>query len=275
VPVSLIYHDEPPTPPAPPRPVLITGAAGRVGQHLAAYLAERDDLTLRLMIENDEQRDRIDGLGDIVIGDIRDALSIRSAFDGIDTVIHLAANPNTRAAWTDLIGPNIVGLHNVLEAAVDAGSRKVVLTSSVNAVTASTHADRPIDEEQPMAPGNLYGATKALAEAVGRVFAQTHDLSVLCVRLGGVLPLEAAADRVPRGFPRVAISYDDVCQFFARCIDNRSVRFGVFNAMSEADAPLMDIGRAREALGYSPRHRFTSEGFVEVDSPATAGDSRN
>lgn len=272
--VSLIYRNEqdPPRPPQP-RPVLLTGAGGRVGRWVAKALAARSDLALRLMIENESQRERVGGCGEIVMGDIRDALSIRPAFEGIDTVVHLAANPSTRAAWTDLQGPNISGLYNVLEAAVDAGCRKVVLASSVNAVTGSALQDRPIDEEQPIAPGNLYGATKALAEAVGRVFAQDQGLSVLCVRLGGMIsPDTAASDRLAPGMKRVAISYDDVCQFFTRCVDDETVRFGVFHAMSEADGPLMSIDRARAVLGFHPRHKLTPEGFIDVSNPGGEAD---
>jgi nucleoside-diphosphate-sugar epimerase len=237
-----------------------------VGRRLAAAAKERGDFQLRLLIESEQQREKVDGLGEIVLGDIREALSIRSAFDGIDTVVHLAANPSTHARWEDLIGPNIEGMHNVFEAAAQAGCRKVVFASSVNAVTGSASKDRPMDEEQPIAPGNLYGATKALGEGVGRVYALQRGLSVLCVRLGGVMSLDSAREHTQhrKANARVPITHEDTSRFFLHCVDDTRVRFGIFHAMSGADKPLMSIDRAKEVLGYQPRHRLDAEGFVET-----------
>ena len=278
MPVSLLYHDDPafaerdaPREAAPgPRSVLITGAAGRVGRCVAAAARERGDLRLRLMIENESQRERVEGFDDVVIGDIRDALSIRPAFDDIDTVVHLAANPRFVAAWKDLVGPNVEGVHNVFEAAADAGCRNVVAASSVHAVISSTTQDRPVDEEQPNAPGNFYGVTKALAEGLGRVYALDHRMSVLCVRLGGVMSLEGARKHTAKRpwWERLPITYDDASQFFLRCIDDTKVRFGIFHALSEAENSLMDISRAREVLGFQPT-RLTTEG-AETHTSATA-----
>ena len=279
MPVTLIEHDDPITgsearrdEPATPQPVLITGAAGRVARRLAAEAHKRSDLRLRLMIETDTQREQVEGLGEIVVGDIRDAPSIRPAFDGIDTVVHLAANPSLHASWEDLIGPNIEGMHNVFEAAAEAGCRKIVFASSVHAVTGSAFEDRPIDEEQPTAPGNLYGVSKTLGEGVGRVYALHRGLSVLCVRLGGVMSLEVARghEKARKAFQRVAFSAEDTSRFFLHCIDDTRIRFGIFHAMSEAHRPLMSIDRAREVLGYAPRHRLGDEGFVDIRDETAA-----
>ena len=276
--VTLIYHEQPLAPPPPPRPLLITGAGGRVGSHLTRRLADRGEYRLRLMIERAKQRERVEGFEDVVKADLRDPLGLRSALEGIHTVIHLAANPSTHARWHDLTGPNLDGLYNLFAAAADAGCEKVVYASSVNAVTGSCREDRPIDEEDPIAPGNLYGATKALGEGVGRVFAQRPGLSVHCLRLGGVMSEEhARRDGLSNpSFSRTPLAYPDACELFRLCVEDRGVKFGVFQALSEVERPLMSSERARRVLGYRPRYRLTDDGFAEVaDAADPAGAARD
>src|SRR3954454_24933467 len=81
--------------PATGRKVLVTGAAGNIGSYFAEHSHERYEL--RLMIRGDEERDQIESIkqfGDIVTGDIGNLEQLKQHCAGIDTVLHLAANPS-------------------------------------------------------------------------------------------------------------------------------------------------------------------------------------
>lgn len=276
--ISLWFHDSESTEasaPDEPRSVLITGVAGRVGGLLIPAARERSDLRLRLMVETEEQRDAIAGVDDaddVVVGDIQDEAVVRRAVDGIDTVVNLAAASRASQPWEEVHGPNIVGAQAVLEAAAEAGCRRVVLTSSVNVIGGCGDDNMPIHEEQAIAPGNVYGASKAFNEAIGYHYAHKRGLSVICVRLGGVCDREKAARAIEKDtkFARLLISHEDTAQIFLRCIDDTRVRFGIFHAASDVENPVMDISRAREVLGFQPTRLRAPAPANESAKPASA-----
>jgi UDP-N-acetylglucosamine 4,6-dehydratase len=126
------------------RRLLDTNQANRVailsrGEHAQADMALRfDDRRLRLLV-----------------GDVRDRNRLRRAFSGVDVVIHAAALKRIEVGFynpTEMIATNIDGAVNVIEAAIDAGVKKVVALSSDKAW-------------QPISP---YGQSKALAETLFR-----------------------------------------------------------------------------------------------------------
>jgi hypothetical protein len=98
-----------------PRTVLITGACGNIGRKLRAAWADVYDLVLidRTAPEDDTE---------VIVADLAifDEEWI-THFHGVDTVVHLAANPNEFAPWDELIGPNLNALSNVFNAAALAG----------------------------------------------------------------------------------------------------------------------------------------------------------
>ena len=146
-------------------------------------------------------RSPIDGV-DTVRADINDLDAIRPAFDGIDTVVHLAAYLGDDPAG--LLSTNITGTYHVFEAARAAGVRRVVYASSgatvagyeadepyramVEARWDDVPADRPaVTPDDPVRPIGIYAATKLFGEALARHYADSHGLSMICLRIGRVL----------------------------------------------------------------------------------------
>src|SRR4051794_11126518 len=108
------------------RKVLLTGAAGNIGrgfrdEYVARY---REYYDLRVGVRRAEQFD--DRFDDNVVIDIEDNASLSEACRGVETVIHLAANPDWQAPWDELLGPNITGTYNMFEAAREAGCRRMI-----------------------------------------------------------------------------------------------------------------------------------------------------
>src|SRR5437016_3870927 len=96
------------------RTVLITGAAGNIGRKLRAAWADRYELVLLDLAPGDDR--------DVIAADLADAeRGWGEYFHDVDTVIHLAGNPNEFATWEEIQGPNLDAMANVGLAAALAG----------------------------------------------------------------------------------------------------------------------------------------------------------
>jgi dihydroflavonol-4-reductase len=115
--------------------VLITGATGFVGRAVADAAARRG-MDLRLLIRSDKYIEQVKHLRfERVDGNLTEPESLRKACDGVDTVFHVAAMYSMWVRDRDLlIRTNVEGTRAMLRAALDAGVRKVVYTSSVAAI---------------------------------------------------------------------------------------------------------------------------------------------
>jgi nucleoside-diphosphate-sugar epimerase len=230
--------------------VLLTGAAGVVGTALRSALSgyrvrlHDRDLSGCELRANEEPFE----------GDLADYPTMRRAADGCDAVVHLAGERRVRASWAELRTPNVEGVYNIFEAARQASVRRVVFASS-NHVTGmhDRRRDWPIGPGDELAPDSLYGVTKAFGEALGRYYADTSDLSVICLRIGWVTtaPLPENAE-----WRRMWLSDADLGDLVRRSLV-ADVRFGIYYGVS-ANTPLRyDMASARRDLGYEPKDDAT------------------
>ena len=159
--------------------ILITGAAGKIGN--ALRLGLRGSYSLIRLAD-------IAPLGtaaageDLATTDIRDLAALERAMSGIDCVVHLAGVPE-EAAWETVLPLNIEGCYNVFEAARRRGVKRVIFASSNHAV-GFHRRERFIDNTVDPRPNSRYGVSKVFGEAVGRLYADKHGLSVACLRIG-------------------------------------------------------------------------------------------
>ena len=198
--------------------------------------------------------------------DIADLEAIKPAFEGIDVVVHLAAWVEIDD-WEGNLSGNIIGPYNVYEAARLAGVKRVVFASSGSTIRAwsldepykalaeSRYEDVPAEFDRithkMTRPDSIYGASKVWGEAVGRHFADTHGMSVLCVRIGTVYE-----DDRPHNVHDFAVylSHRDVVQILKRCIDAPDdLLYDVFLATSDNPHGYRDLRHVREILGYEPQ----------------------
>src|SRR5688500_17081778 len=133
--------------------VLLTGAAGRIGTAFREAHGERYRFRLA-DLHADLLADTPGTDHEIVHLDIADAEACRKACAGINTVIHLAADPSPEADWENsLLANNIRGTMNVFRAAHEAGCWRVVFASSVHAV-GGPQDDEAIADDAPPRPVN-------------------------------------------------------------------------------------------------------------------------
>ena len=229
------------------RTVLITGAAGRIGSSLTRDLADRYDLSLSDVLTPQDTHG-----SPFVEVDIADLEAMRRLCQGIDTVIHLAADPSMEASWESLLPRNVVGLYNVFQAAHEAGCRRVIFASSVNAVFGYPK-DVQVRTDMPVRPLNLYGASKAWGEAVAYFYADQRGLSAICLRFGWVIDRHSDLIRPDHPYLDIALTYEDLTRLVVASIDAPdSLRFGVFHGVSNNRWKRLDISDARAILGYAP-----------------------
>lgn len=227
--------------------VLITGAAGRIGSYLTAAWRERYQLVLTDVKEPEETY----GFP-FVAADLSDFDGIRPLCEGVDTVVHLGADPRMQAPWESLLPNNVIAVRNVFEAAHQAGCSRVVFASSINAVYGYPE-DRQVHTSMPVRPPNLYGATKVWGEAVACYYADQLGLSAVCLRYGGVTPHDHPRISFDNSNLDIIITMRDLEKLTRGAVDAPAdLRFGIYHGVSNNRYKRLDISDARRDLGYVP-----------------------
>lgn len=148
--------------------VLVTGGAGFIGHHLVPALHVRGHETV--VLDNFRRgRSRVFALDGarLIAGDVRDIEHCRAAVAGVDAVVHLAAQSAVISAQSDpdyTLASNVTGTWHVAAAAREAGVPHLIFASSREVY--GEPASLPVHEDAPIAPRNLYGASKAAGEVI-------------------------------------------------------------------------------------------------------------
>ena len=165
---------------------LVTGGAGFIGSHLVDALLQRGDSVRVLDDFSSGRRENLPqgqaGL-EILEGDLRDPDLVRAAVRDVDLVFHLAAFisvPQSMVEPQTCFEVNVAGTVGLLEAARQAGAKKVVLSSST---AVYGDCDRlPISEDEALRPLSPYAVSKEVAELYARLYTQNFGLPVAALR---------------------------------------------------------------------------------------------
>ncbi len=244
------------------RNVLVTGPAGRIGVAFTEFARYR--YHLRLGIRSTPMPNYLADLETVHL-DISDPESCRAACHRMDTVVHLAADANAGADfYATLLERNVKGVYNILQAALDEGCRRVVLSSSIQAVSGYP-LEHQVQEDTPPRPLNMYGATKAFAEAVGHVFAHTHGLSTLVVRIGTFEHNRPQFEINGRNLSTF-VSARDMSTLLACCIDaDPDLKYGIVHGVSNNRYKRLGLTQTRALVGYVPQD--DSFAFFNINIP--------
>lgn len=171
--------------------ILVTGADGFIGSHLVEeLLIEGYDVRAFVLYNSFNTWGWIDTLPqnvknqiEIFQGDIRDPNGVKEAMKGIDAVFHLAALiaiPFSYHSPDTYVDTNIKGTLNVLQAARELGTSRVLVTSTSEVYGTARYV--PIDEEHPFQGQSPYSATKIGADRLAESFYRSFNLPVSIVR---------------------------------------------------------------------------------------------
>lgn len=194
--------------------VLVTGAAGSVGQELVRQLLDLNPAEVRALDNNETElfflgeRYRDTHNLSIYLGDVRDVRKLEDVFIGVDIIFHLAAFKHVGLSEYnpfDAVQTNILGVTNVIRAAMHQGVGRILFTSSDKAVN----------------PTNVMGTTKLIGERLitaANIAARNSGQCFSSVRFGNVIGsrgsvMQIFAEQIRRGGP-VTITDPNMTRFF-------------------------------------------------------------
>jgi FlaA1/EpsC-like NDP-sugar epimerase len=196
--------------------VLVTGAGGSIGSELCRQIAAHEPSRLVLLDHSENQIFEISGEMrrlfpilpmNAVIADIRDAQRVHGVFQRFqpNAVFHAAAHkhvPLMEENIVEAVTNNILGTRNVVDAAIDAGTRQLVFISTDKAVR----------------PTSIMGATKRVAEHIVRQAAITEGKNFVSVRFGNVLGSRGSViptflQQIKNGGP-VTVTHPEMRRYF-------------------------------------------------------------
>ena len=256
--------------------VLVTGMAGQIGGIIRQRLGDMYELS-------GIDRVGVEGVP-VTVADIADLEAIKPAFEGVDVVVHLGADPSPRASWDSVLRNNIIGTRNVYEAARLAGVKRIVFASSNHVVGnyplrqdpyKAIYDGRLGEVRRPFPPlttdltrpDSYYGVSKSFGESLGSYFHEEYGVSVICLRIGWVMTPDE-----PSFSPAALslwLSHRDAAQLIRRSIDAPvSVGFAIVNGESDNLLSIWDIDTMKRVLGYAPQDAAGEEWTDRQDAPA-------
>jgi len=162
----------------------VVGGAGFIGSNLVDALVERGDDVIVVDNLSTGYRRNLNPAAPLYEVDIAlDSEGLTSALDGREVVFLTAAMPRVPRSIEDPVGThavNVTGSLRVLKAAVDAGVRRVVYSSS-----SSVYGDQPtlpLTEDMTPGPLNPYACQKYMSEIYARNFSRIYGLETVCLR---------------------------------------------------------------------------------------------
>jgi uronate dehydrogenase len=220
--------------------VLLTGAAGGVGTFLRHELADQYRLRLSDRVAIDDCRDG----EEFVLSDLTSLESMRKAVKGVEAIIHLGGY-SVEGDWDSILQANIIGAHNLFEAAHLEGVKRIVFASSNHAM-GFYGRDETIDHTALPRPDSRYGLSKVFGESLAQLYVDKYDLEVLSIRIGNV------GER-PLDVRRLAIwiSPRDFAQPVCIGLEHADIKNEIVYGMSDNKRAWWDNSNALR-LGYAP-----------------------
>jgi UDP-glucose 4-epimerase len=255
---------------------LVTGGAGFIGSHLVGRLINNNNVTV---IDNlsSGKKEYINPKAFFVKKDLLDLEGILIDFEGIDTVFHIAANPDAKLSSVDTkthFDQNIVATYNVLEAMRKKDIGKIVFTSSS---TIYGRAPMPTPEEYgPLMPESIYGASKLACEGLISSYCHTFGFKSWIFRFANIIGERSNHGIIPdfieklRANPTELEVLGDGKQlksylYIGECIDqilfafnNSQDMVNIFNVGSQDHISVAKIAElVSNKMRLNPKFRFT------------------
>ena len=241
--------------------VLVTGSSGHLGEALVRSLRVRGERVTGL--------DVLPSPYTTVVGSVADRDCIARCMEGVDTVLHAATLHKPHVATHSaqaFVDTNVNGTLALLEAAVAAGVRAFVFTSTTSAFGHALRPppDRPaawVTEELRPVPRNIYGVTKTAAEDLCELVHRQHGLPCVVLRTSRFFPEEDDDAAIRQDFPQDNVRANEL---LFRRVDLEDVVAAHLCAIERAPA----IGFDRFIVSATTPFRPEDASDLRKDAPA-------
>lgn len=243
--------------------IAVTGAAGEIGSEIVNKLSGEGHNIIRITHPKHD-------ISDSYSIDLRNGGDLLEALQGVETVIHLAADRSATASWDSVLDNNIVGTFKLYSAVEKSDVRRVIFASS-NHVQHMRNIGDPNDPatmtEHPeicrpdsnMWPDSLYGVSKIFGEAVGSFYADRFGIEVINFRIGWFLTEEqlktkqSKKEAIARYARAMWLSPRDCRQAMQLAVEtDMSENPITVNLISNNSDRYLSIIETMHALGYDP-----------------------
>ncbi len=239
------------------RTVGITGANGTIGSVLRSGLADNYEIRSFTLEPADFP---------CTVADLAHDNEVRGLFNGLDAVIHLAADPSPSAPWESVRENNIEATFQVFEECRRVEVQRLVLattnhTQHGNSLLTTPETLDPSYGERmavtdPPNPDSLYAISKLFGEHLGKLYSEQHRLSFVGLRIGWIVaeddPTTKADTKAEAYMRAMFLSHRDCLQAFTRALEVEA-RFLLAYAISDNERRVFDLQATREQLGFWPR----------------------
>ena len=241
--------------------IYFTGASGKAGKHVAAYLIQKGHRVLNADVTQVKQ----DGL-DYLKVDVTDLAQVFSSMSahmnrdelrlgqtplGYDAVVHFAAIPRIlQASDVETYRVNVMGTYNVIEAAVKLGIKKIIFASSETVYGLCFSHDKPLPlslpvfEDDSTRPMDSYAMSKVVNEETAKAFHRRTGIDIYGLRIGNVIEPDEyhlfegfcknPEIRLPNAFNY--IDARDLGQAVDLCISKDGLGYQVFNVSNDQNS---------------------------------------
>lgn len=243
--------------------VLVTGAAGSIGEVLGRGLVDRGHTVVAL----DRAPEPEGFTGEWFTADCADPDAVEAVFvaaarsGGVDAVVHLAGMP-IEASLPEELESHVITTAALLDAMVRHGVSRIVYASSNHAVGRTPRAELGsdlLDVHVRPRPDTFYGVAKVAAEGLLSLYVDRYGLDAVSTRIGSFLPQPESV----RGLS-TWLSHDDAVRMFEACLTTPDPGFAVLYGVSDNTRGWWDLEPGRR-LGYHPQD--DAEGFADQVAP--------
>ena len=245
----------------------ITGAAGNIGITLTEGLADKYDLTL--FYNQHEVKQIYHRKFKTIKVNLSQKEAVKGTFEGLDAVIHLAADPSPASPWESILTNNIITTYNIFEEARRVSISRIIFASTNHVQHGQSMDDTPASLSpfyvrhrgymrlsDPPAPDSYYGISKLFGEDLGWYYWRMYGIQFVSLRIGATTQQDDPS--IPGGPDRedylraMFLSKRDCVEAFRRALQVNT-DYLIAYAISDNDRRVFDMKETMEKLGYYPK----------------------
>jgi len=247
--------------------VLVTGAAGVLGKAVTALLEREPGIELRLT-----DRAPIATPHEFARANLAEWDEAKRLCEGADQLLHVAAiHPWKRYSPQEYVDCNIKGTANILQAAAEAGVKRVIYTSSIAAMGYGCNSpdELPFDESRPCRPReDIYGITKHVGEQLCEMTRHRHGIPYVALRPGTFVPRDEADPAWGLSLLTQWVHASDVAMAHLLAlrsdVRNEAIIITARVPFTRDDAPALLSDARQVILRYFPKARLLEERGVQL-----------